>query len=177
VTDYPAGAGPFGAVFSGEVYSPPAGTPGAVSTGTGTAGTPGTTPGQPAAVYATTMLVKSYIIGATTQYSYAYFPGPQDRTWLIRRIMLLAPDLPGNATVYAVKQTLKDIMTPTVLDWNKLYPLSATHTGDMDENEANPPYALGAGWNLMIVWDGNAGTVRTDSFAVPNWARIEYDEA
>lgn len=170
---YPVGAGPEAAAFGGDIWMPPVTPPGAVSTG-GTPGQAATTPGPAGTAYASTVLVQSYVIGGTTQYSYAYFPGPADRSWLVRRILLLAPDLPGNATVYLTKQTMKEILAK--VDANKLYPISATHSGDMDENEANPPYAVAAGWNLLIVWDANAGTVRTDSFAIPNWARVEYDE-
>lgn len=172
---YPPGAGPNAGAFAGEVWSPPAGTPGAVSIGGNPGAPPATTPGPAATAYNTTVLVQSLVVGGTTQYSYAYFPGPADGSWLIRRILLLAPDLPGNAIVYATRQTLKEILTKA--DPNKLYPLTATRSGDMDENEANPPYSLTAGWSLMITWDAAAGTVRTDAFATPNWARIEYDAA
>lgn len=172
MTGYPAGAGPAGARFGGEVYVPPSGGYGTPSAG-GPAGPPAT-PAAGRAVQLTPVAVFNPVAPFQILYSYAWMNGPKDSSWFVRRIFLycfMPTETP--AIVYLTQDSEKDLKAGTLRP-DRLQAITATKHGAMDENEAWPPYRIDAGWNLVVVWPAAAvGPNGTE----PSWVRIEYDEA
>lgn len=122
MVDYPDGAGPSGARFTGEVYTPP----GATSDSSGS---------RPE--YASLAAVTE-----SDGIKRARFLAPTWTYWLVHRITVQS-DTHGNAYIYVGNETT----IPTV-DQR----VSGTFSGAFDENEALTPYLVPEGMAMIVEW-------------------------
>lgn len=181
MTSYPPGAGPNGAAFGGDVYVPPAVAAGSLVTGPPPATTGQSTP--PTAYTQQTQVRMTTSKPPGLNFPYAFFAGPTDRTWLLRRMWVYTPSVcrmtagnPGDAihmVLFMTRLDLPSLIGAQPVSIDSMTYLTGTFVRGMAENEPNVPYAIPPGYNLLFSWSAPpSGAVPS----VTDQARIEYDE-